>query len=153
MGLSSSSTSVGKEVQKFLGEVGLLAFGLGPDRTGPKSTNQSLKIARAMASRVSFIRRLRSILSSRAPSIPMISSFLLFQNPSHPIPETIPKVFRVAMRSHPEPAEKPQGLRHSNASEDSKHSCVPTHFGLLPARASLRLQNWLAQLRFGLSTP
>jgi len=50
MGLSSSSTSVGKEVQKFLGEVGLLAFGLGPDRTGPKSTNQSLKIARAMAS-------------------------------------------------------------------------------------------------------
>ncbi len=36
-------------------------------RTGSKSTNQDLKIARAMASSVSFMRRLSSILSSRVP--------------------------------------------------------------------------------------
>jgi len=36
-------------------------------RTGPKSTNQSLNIALAAASRVSFMRRLISILSSSVP--------------------------------------------------------------------------------------
>ena len=36
-------------------------------RTGSKSTNQLLKIARAIASSVSFIRRLSSILSSSVP--------------------------------------------------------------------------------------
>ena len=36
-------------------------------RTGSKSTNHDLKIARAIASRVSFIRRFSSILSSSVP--------------------------------------------------------------------------------------
>ena len=47
-------------------------------RVGPKSTNQSLKIARAIASSVSFMRRLRSILSSSAPRTEAIA--LLFAN-------------------------------------------------------------------------
>ena len=42
-------------------------------REGPKSTNQSLKIARAIASSVKFMRRLRSISSSSAPSMEAIA--------------------------------------------------------------------------------
>jgi hypothetical protein len=44
-------------------------------RTGPKSTNQSLKIARAIASSVLFIWRFNAILSSSAPSNEEIASW------------------------------------------------------------------------------
>jgi hypothetical protein len=54
-----------EEVGEGLGQVEGAAFGLGAD--GSTSTNHDLKSARAMAFRVSFIRRFSSILSSSVP--------------------------------------------------------------------------------------
>ena len=60
-----------KESGKRAEVAGSMPEGVRPSsfaRTGSKSTNQLWKSARAVASRVAFIRRFNSILSSSAPS-------------------------------------------------------------------------------------